>query len=92
MDERSWRILVEAFVDGAIDAPAFEQQFLAMWREGRDAGARERYAVDLLFYEVDAYCADPALRDEHDIDEAELRAAARRCLARWDEPWPSIAP
>ena len=92
MDDRQWRDLVEAFVDGRLDGPTFERRFLAAWSDEIGRGESQRYAVDLLFYEVDAFCADATLRDEHDIDEAELRNQARQCLARWEEPWPPIRP
>lgn len=87
-----WRPLVEAFVSGELDGPAFERHFLELRRDEIDRGESQRFAVDLLFYEVDAFCADPALRDAGDIDEAELRRQAQRCLARWDEPWPPRVP
>jgi hypothetical protein len=92
MRDAAWRQLIESFADGRIDGRAFEQRYLDMWREDRDAGESNRYAVDILFYGVDAYCADPALFGEHDITEDQLREEARQALARWDEPWPSLPP
>lgn len=92
MRDDPWRTLIEAFAEGALDGPTFERRFLALRRGEIDRGESPRFAVDLLFYEVDAFCADPALRGPEDIDEAELRRQAQRCLARWDEPWPSTAP
>lgn len=92
MSDDPWRRLIEAFADGALDGPIFERRFLDLRREEIERGESQRFAVDLLFYEVDAYCADPALRDAEDIDEAELRRQAVRCLARWDEPWPPTRP
>ena len=35
-----------------------------------------------LFAEVDAFCADPALRDENDIDADQLSEAARMALVK----------
>jgi hypothetical protein len=34
-----------------------------------------------LFFAVDAFCADPALREAEDIDEDQLRARVRAALA-----------
>lgn len=81
-----WQALVSRFLDGDMDGPAFETAFIAAYNAARLPGDVP-YAMDLLFYEVDAYCADPALRGPEDIDEAQLRAAARALLARIDEPW-----
>ncbi len=83
-----WRSLLESFVEGRMSGPDFERAFLDAWRHDRDNGIRVARAVDTLFYEVDAYCADPALRGPNDIDEAALLAATREALARFDEPWP----
>lgn len=89
-DREPWTSLMQRFIDGALDGPRFERGFLDAFREKRDAGERVPYAADLMFYEVDAYCADPALRGENDLDEAGLRNAARRLITRMDEPWPKL--
>lgn len=88
MDDSHWKSLIEAFVAGRLDGPAFERLFLEIRRGEVDRGLSQPYAVDLLFYEVDAFCADPALAGDQDIDEDRLREEARKCLLRWDEPWP----
>jgi hypothetical protein len=85
-----WRQLVEAFVSGEVDARAFETEFLALHLAEVNRGHSIPFAVDQLFYEVDAYCADPRLRGDLDIDEAELLAAARKSLAEWEKPWPQL--
>ncbi|WP_164730373.1 colicin immunity domain-containing protein [Pelagibacterium montanilacus] len=74
------------FAEGRMNGPAFESRFLEMFRAHRNGPMP--YAVDLTFYAVDAYCADPALRDTDDIDEGQLRDQVRGYLARLDEPWP----
>ena len=38
--------------------------------------------LNYLFGEVDAFCGDPTLRDENDIDEDQLREAAKMSLAK----------
>ena len=90
MTKADWERLMCRFIGGDLDGPRFERAFLDAWREARDKGESEPYAVDLMFYEVDAYCADPALRAETDLDEAGLRDAARRLVDRLDEPWPPL--
>ena len=87
MHKSEWQALVNRFIDGDMDAPAFETAFIRAYHMARLPGDVP-YAMDLLFYEVDAYCADPALRGPDDIDEAQLKAVARALLARIDEPWP----
>lgn len=88
MDRRDWAALAEQFVEGKMTGPEFERAFILAHRHAAEHGETIPYAMDLLFYEVDAYCADPALRGPEDIDEVELRAAAIRLLGRLDEKWP----
>ena len=90
--DADWRALIEDFVAGRTDGPTFERAYLDRWRRARDNGERERRAVDKLFYGVDAFCADPALRGDTDIDETQLRAEARQALENWDETWPDGGP
>ena len=92
MSDDAWCALITAFAEGDLDGPTFERRFLDLRRGEIDRGVSQRFAVDLLFYEVDAYCADPALRGAEDIDEAELRRQAVLCLARWEAPWPPKVP
>lgn len=88
MRQFDWRRLIESFANREVDGPTFERAFLNARREEVNAGLSQSYAVDLLFYEVDAYCSDPMLMGPEDIDEEQLRVEAVRCLARWDVPWP----
>lgn len=89
-DDSYWHRLISAFVDGLIDGPTFERRFLEIRREEVNQGLSQHYVVDLLFYEVDAYCADPSLAGPDDIDEDQLRREASKCLERWSEPWPKV--
>ncbi len=73
--DRAFGELAAALVDGRITGPAFEEQFLKLWRLYRDNHVATSSTVDELFTEVDAYCADPELREEGDLDDAGLRAA-----------------
>ncbi|RUT34619.1 hypothetical protein EMQ25_01245 [Arsenicitalea aurantiaca] len=89
-DREPWASLMADFIDGAMDGVAFERAYLEASRAAVEAGDRVPYAADLMFYEVDAFCADPALRGEGDLDEAGLRQAARELVRRLDEPWPAV--
>ena len=76
-----WRRLIGDFLAGSLDAAGFHDGFLALWRRDRDAGLPE--AVDRLFYVVEAFTPDPALRQPDqpwEAGEAELRQAARQAL------------
>ena len=90
MHKADWQQLMQQFVSGAMSAPDFERVFLERSRAAVEAGERVPYAVDLMFYEVDAYCGDPALRGPTDNDDEMLRRHAERLLARIDEDWPPL--
>jgi hypothetical protein len=79
-DEQVFRDLAAALVRRRLTGPAFEAAFSAHWRHCRDRGVRTSDAVDRLFTDVDAFCADPALREPGDLDEAGLREAVERFL------------
>ena len=90
MKLRDWRRLLQDFVEGGVAAPDFERAFLDAHRTAVAAGESVPYAVDLMFYEVDAYSPDPSLRAPDDNDDDMLRAHAQRLLGRFDEPWPKL--
>jgi hypothetical protein len=91
MTRGEWRSLLESFVAGEIDGPAFERRFLDAWRADYDNQAKLPPSLEWLFYEVDAYCAEPEIRGSKDLDDDGLRAATRQALARFDEPRPPRA-
>lgn len=76
--------LIDAFLDGRIEVLEFESRYLAMFKTEHRPMSEETFRIlDRLFADVDAFCADPTLRDEHDLDEEGLRQAtsqARRAL------------
>lgn len=77
-----WRALIEGLVAGTTDPAVFHDAFLALWRQERDQGLPA--AIEELFYVVEAFTPDPALRDSTapwEADEAEVLAAARTALA-----------
>lgn len=77
--------LIERFASGAIDAPTFELAYLKMFKNEPARLPATAFAVlDQLFGDVDAFCADPTLRGNSDLDEETLRrhsSAALRELA-----------
>jgi hypothetical protein len=77
----SYVIIARALVESRITASEFETVFLSVFRgEGDVFSEVETRALHALFSDVDAYCADPTLRDPGDLDDAGLTASARRFL------------
>jgi hypothetical protein len=72
--------LIASFVEGKLDAGSFEKKFLELRRSSGDMPEKVEEVVDNLFYDVDAFVEDPALRDEDDIDEEQLRESAQVAL------------
>lgn len=78
--------LIEAFTSGAMPVSAFEREYIQRFQEDEAHRPPEQFHVlDGLFADVDAYCADPALRGEDDLDEASLRTRAQAVLSRLRE-------
>jgi hypothetical protein len=75
-----------------ITAPGFETAFLEAWRAARDSRRAVPQAIDRVFFDVEAYCADPGLRAPGDLTDDDLVRAARRALADLDRPRPAEAP
>ena len=74
--------LLNQFVSGAITAPEFEMSYLEMFQNDEiDIPIFAWRALNELFLDTDAYCADPDLRDsKDDLDEKQLLASAQRTL------------
>jgi hypothetical protein len=75
--------LLEHFTNGAMSAQDFEAQFLKLFKnDTTDWSDVEYAALDELFGAVDAFCADPTLRDETDLDEQQLLDAGRIAMEK----------
>lgn len=86
--------LARALVAGERDAPAFERDFLELRRED-DAVVFGVVGevLDEIFYDLDAYVAEPELRDgPEDLDDDQLRERVRGQLARLERPPPGDPP
>jgi hypothetical protein len=79
MTERYLPVLT-AFVGGEMSASDFQQHFLALWREDRDAGRPTGSVLDDLMIGVDCYDENPDLIGR--IDSSQLREETRDALAR----------
>lgn len=76
-------LLMTQFVAGEIAAPQFEVSFLDMFKNEPEVFPEKTYGVlNKLFLDVDAYCSDPDLRDEEDLDDQELLERAKEALTK----------
>lgn len=81
----SYVIIARALVEARLTPGEFETVFLSVFRgEGDVFAPNETEALHRLFSSVDAYCGDSEIRDEKDLDEAGLIAAATKFLSAVD--------
>lgn len=75
--------LMEDFRQKKMDASAFERQFLETYKKDQtDWNDKEFAILDELFGAVDAFCGDPSLSDDNDLDEGGLLEATDKALAQ----------
>jgi Bacterial self-protective colicin-like immunity len=79
-----YAVLLRLLIDATVGAPEFEILFLRLYKnDGTDWPPDVFSVLDEFFADVDAYCADAALRVRvHGIGAEELRARAERTFAR----------
>ncbi len=73
--------LFEAFVSGEIDGETLERRYYPLF--GNDPTMRPEpifHALDDVFHAADRFYADPAMREEGDLDEEQLRERVRAAL------------
>jgi len=91
MDEQEvveeYSAFIRRYTEGEITAAEFSLAYLEKYKEDDPGSTSPELfdALDHLFAEADAYCEDPELRDEWDIDEEELREAALETLERLEK-------
>ena len=69
-----YRNLLSSFVVGNISATDCESQYFLLYKNETTLFPDEEFFVlDKLFGDIDAFVADPNLRDEDDLDEEELQ-------------------
>lgn len=74
--------LIEAFLAERVSAPQFEARYLALFKSDRSSWPEPIYEIlNELFLDVDAFCADPAIRLPDELDEPALRSRASGTLA-----------
>lgn len=75
--------LLEEFVGSFVSALEFERRYLRLFKNEERVLPESLFRVlDGLFADVDAFCPDSELRDEHDLSEEQLRARCAEALGR----------
>lgn len=73
--------LMTTYLTRQISAHDFERRYLDLFRDDATERPEPPFRVlNDLFFAVDAFCLDPALRDAHDLDENQLRASVRAAI------------
>lgn len=66
--------LIESFTTNQIDAQQFEKSFLELFKNDSSQFSEREYEIlNSIFYDVEDFCADSALRDKDDLDEKQLK-------------------
>ena len=82
--------LIDHFISGGVTAPDFEREYIRAWRDYRDSDVLSGAARDtILFFDsffscVDAYCSDPELIDEGDLDEKGRLTEVTQLKSSWE--------
>lgn len=80
---KKYKQLIFDFVIGNIPVDEFETSYLKMVKQEHIIFADDIYKlIGTLFSDVDAYCGNPELRDDDDIDENELHFKAKQSLKK----------
>ena len=81
----NYRVLIRAFSSGCIDTTSFEREYLNRFKSEKTLfGGCVYQILNELFCDIDAYCDDPGIRDNNDIDEEELRTRVAIALEKLD--------
>ena len=78
-----YQALISSFLSREISASQFERKYLDTFQsEQVSLGESAFNILNKLFADVDAFCPDPELRDESDIDEDQLRARCSEAICK----------
>jgi len=93
--------LMESFIDEKIDGCQFETKFCEMWRRDRDRTYSDlEENIDLtkfigfsgiiskLFTDCDVFQPDPALREDYELSEEELRNCVKEAFLKIKNDYP----
>jgi len=75
--------LISDFLSGKISAKCFEYTYLKLFKEEKGERSELEFPIlNTLFLDVDDFCSDPALLDERDIGETELKGRCKVALEK----------
>lgn len=75
--------LIRQYTDRDAEAEEFSRMYLNTFKNEHRAYSEETYHIlQNMFWAADAYCGDPELRNEDDIDEEEFSDVARQTLKK----------
>ena len=75
--------LLRSFACGGMGVSSFEKEYLTTFKNEETLFGGKVYDIlNELFGDIDQYCADPAIRDDDDIDEKELLKRVMVALAQ----------
>jgi len=78
--------LIRRYLNETVSSEEFERVYLQMYKDDPTIRPSAEYDVlNVLFFDIDAFCADPELRSADDLDEASLRIRARHALSRLEK-------
>ena len=73
---------MRAFLANEITATEFERRYIDLFGDDADVRPEDTFRLlNDLFFAVDAFCPDAALREADDLDEDQLRSRVRSALA-----------
>jgi len=73
--------LLTSFTQSKLSATEFESRFFELFKHDETDWPEPVFLVlDRLFGAVDAFCVDPKLREERDLDEEQLRSVCQETL------------
>ena len=82
---RAYIELMEAFLSERVGPIEFESAYLDLFKSDQRMWPEPVYEVlNNVFLDVDAFCADPAIRGPDDLDEEQLRSSVAAALAALD--------
>lgn len=82
-DAERYATLARSFVNDEISASQFEDAYLTLFRNETKYLPKEFASpINEIFYDVDAYVADPALREDGDLDDEQLKERVTASTAK----------